>query len=342
MKPIGKIIIVCFFCLASLLIAVGVGSVSITPYEVLRILVHKLFLTPLPESIAESNVAILWTIRLPRVLTAFCVGAMLSVSGAVMQSVLRNPLASSFTLGVSAGASFGAAIIILTGFTLPFIGAFTLPLIGLLSAIVSMIGAVFFASRMDRNMSNHTIILSGIVFSLFIDALLTLLYALAKQEIQKLIQWQMGSFARKGFAQVGLLFPVGLIGILLLLLYTREMDILTFGEEEASAMGLETKRVKWILLILSALLTGSAVAFSGIIGFIDLITPHTVRRLFGAKHALVIPISALAGGGFMALCDTVARTIVAPIELPVGAITALIGAPFFAYIYFFRRGKEMA
>ena len=340
MKLLPKVVVVCLFCVASLLIAIGVGTVAISPIDTLRILLHKLFAASLPENIANTTVSILWTIRLPRVLCAFCVGAMLSVSGAVMQSVLRNPLASSYTMGVSSGASLGAAVILLTGYTLPVIGSFTLPLVGLLSAIVAMIGAVFIASRIDPHMQTHTIILAGIVFSLFVDAVLTMLYAFAKQELQKLILWQMGSFARKSFAQAGLLFPVGFAGVFILMLFAKEMDILTFGEEDASAIGLDTKRVKWILLSLAATLTGSAVAFSGVIGFIDLIAPHAVRRLFGAKHSLLIPVSALVGGGFMALCDTAARTVVSPVELPVGAVTALIGAPFFAYIYFFRKREK--
>lgn len=340
MKLFGKVIIVCVFCLVSLLIAVGVGSASLRPYEIFHILTGKLFGSPIPPSITEASIAILWVIRLPRVLIAFCVGAMLSVSGAVMQSVLRNPLASSYTMGVSSGASLGASAILLTGFTLPLLGAFTLPFAGLAAGIAAVIIAVSFASRVDHSMQNNTIILAGMVFSLFTSAVLTLVYCYAKQETQKLLQWQMGSFARKSFAELSLLFPVGLICILILIWYAREMDILTFGEAEASAMGMNTKRVKWVLLTVSAVLTGGAVAFSGVIGFVDLIAPHVVRRYFGAKHKLVIPISALLGGGFMALCDTVARTIVAPLELPVGAVTALIGAPFFAYIYFVRKREK--
>lgn len=340
MKSIIKIIFVCLFCLVSLLIAVGMGSVSVQPGEVAYVLANKIFGVPLPSNISQSSVAILWVFRLPRVLIAFCVGAMLSVSGAVMQSVLRNPLASSYTLGVSSGASLGASVILLTGFTLPIIGTFTLPFVGLVSGIASVFIAVMFASRVDPNMQNSTIILSGMVFSLFVSAVLTLVFCYAKQEIQKLLQWQMGSFARKSFAEVSLLLPIGLIGIIILLLYAREMDMLTFGEAEASAMGLDTKRVKWVLLSISAVLTGAAVAFSGVIGFVDLIVPHTVRRFFGARHTLVIPMSALVGGGFMALCDTVARTIVSPLELPVGAVTALIGAPFFVYVYFIRKREK--
>ncbi len=337
MKTSLKVVVSLVACALILVFAVGVGSVSIAPPETLQILAHKLFRAKLPEWIPASKVSILWAIRLPRVLMAFVVGSMLSVSGTVMQSVLRNPLASSYTLGVSSGASLGAAAVILTGFSLPLIGAYTLPLFGLISGMLAVLMAVAFAARMDRDMRNNTIILAGMVFSLFINAILTLFYSFAREDTQRLVHWQMGSFAMKGWPEIGLLFPVCLIGLLVLQRFSRELDILTFGEEEAGAMGVETRRVKWLLLAFSAALTGSAVAFAGVIGFIDLIAPHVVRRVFGARHRVVLPMSALLGGGFMALCDVVARTIVSPIELPVGAVSALVGAPFFAYVYFKRR-----
>ncbi|MDR0929712.1 MAG: iron ABC transporter permease [Oscillospiraceae bacterium] len=334
-----KVALCALAALAVLLLSVGVGSVSLGVGDIFAILLNKLLGAPLPEGLPATYVPILWTIRLPRVALAFVVGAMLSVSGTVMQSVLRNPLASSYTLGVSSGASVGAAAVLLTGFTLPVIGAYTLPLVGLICGLLAVVCAVAFAQRVDRGMQTNTIILAGMVFSLFINALLTLLYAFAGEAIQRLINWQMGSFSMKGWTEVGLLTPIALVGILLLVRYSRELDMMTFGESEAGAMGVETRRVKWLLLGLSAALTGSAVAFAGVIGFIDLIAPHVVRRLFGARHQRVIPLSALFGGAFTALCDMAARTVVAPLELPVGAVTALIGAPFFAYVYFGRRKR---
>ncbi len=337
MKLWIKITLSVLLCLLALILSVGVGSVRLSVGETASIIAHKLFGAALPATIADTSVSILWTIRMPRVLLAFCVGAMLSVSGTVMQSILRNPLASSYTLGVSSGASLGAAAVMLTGFTLPLLGAYTLPFVGLLSGLVAVFAAVTFAARVDKGMRSNTIILAGMVFSLFINAVLTLLYSFAKENTQRLLHWQMGSFALKGWSEVGLLFPVAVVGVLILTRYARELDMLTFGEEDAGAMGMSTRRVKWLLLALSAALTGSAVAFAGVIGFIDLIAPHVVRRIFGAKHKLVVPMSALFGGGFMALCDMGARTIAAPVELPVGAVTALIGAPFFAYVFFRRR-----
>lgn len=337
MKNASKGLLCVLITLLVLLLAIAVGSVFLPPGDILAILAHKLLGVPLSAEIPATSVSILWSIRLPRVLVAFCVGAMLSASGVVMQSVLRNPLASSYTLGVSSGASLGAAAVMLSGFTIPLLGSFTLPFVGLVCGLLAVLLAVSFASRMDRNMQSNTIILTGMVFSLFINALLTLLTSFARENTQVLIRWQMGSFALKGWSEVSILFPVGLVGLLLLGRYVRELDMLTFGELDAGAMGVDTRRVKWLLLGLSAALTGAAVAFAGVIGFVDLITPHVVRKLFGAKHSRVLPLSALLGGGFMALCDLVARTVAAPVEIPVGAVTALIGAPFFAYVYFRRR-----
>jgi iron complex transport system permease protein len=172
---------------------------------------------------------------------------------------------------------------------------------------------------------------------LFVNAILTVITAMARDHLAQLTYWQMGSFSLKDWSSVIILFPIVLIGITVLQNYSKEMDIMTFGEEQAFTMGVDVHKVKWILLSLSAALTGSAIAFVGVIGFIDLIAPHVVRKIFGSNHKTVIPMSVFFGGSFMVLCDLIARTIISPSELPVGAITALIGAPFFAYVYFSRR-----
>lgn len=318
--------------LAVLVLGVGLGSVYIPPGEVLKIFSEKLI--GISSTASPTVSSIVWDIRLPRVLLAYIVGAALSVSGTVMQSVLKNPLASSYTLGVSSGASFGAAIIIVTGLRLPVFGAFTLPFTGLAFGIITVILAISFASRLDNNMENNTIILVGIVFSLFINAILTMITALFRDKVAQLTFWQMGSFSLKEWSSIYILLPIMLILVAILLLYSKEMDILTFGEEQAFAIGVDVQKVKWLLLGLAAALTGSAIAFVGVIGFIDLVAPHIVRKLFGSSHCIVLPMTAIFGGSFMVLCDLIARTIIAPIELPVGAVTAMVGAPFFTYLYF--------
>ncbi len=298
-----------------------------------------MFSIPLIEGVGSNDVAIIWVVRFPRVLLAFMVGAALSVSGAVMQSILKNPLASPYTLGVSSGASLGVGIYIVLGVSIPFIGNLALPFIGFLSGLLTVIMVILFANRVDRGMSNNTIILSGMVFSLFASAMLTTISALNTHKIEAITMWQMGSFNMRGWSYLLVGVPFFIVGVSIVLRYSREMDILTFGEDGAKAIGVETEKVKKHLLFSTAVLTGSAVALSGTIGFIDLIVPHLVRKIFGPNHKIVIPMCILLGGSFMVLTDLVARTIISPSELPVGAITAIIGAPFFGYLYFSKRSR---
>ena len=210
----------------------------------------------------------------------------------------------------------------------------TMPIVGFLCSLITMVIVLKFSEKVDRGMSNTTIILAGMVISLFFSAALTTISALASDKIQSITMWSMGSFSMKGWSYVKACIPFFIIGILGVSFYFKEMDVLTFGEDQAKTIGVDTNKVKRRLFLYVAILTGSAIALSGTIGFVDLIAPHVVRKIFGSKHSYVVPMSAVFGGCMMILTDLVARTIVAPSELPVGAITALIGAPFFAYIYF--------
>jgi iron complex transport system permease protein len=329
-----KILLVIALFFVVMAACVCVGSVSISVSDTLAIIRHKLFGSDLPEALDASLIPILWEIRMPRAFAAFLVGGALSVSGAVIQALLQNPLASSYTLGVSSGASLGAAIVIVTEITVPFLGMWMLPASGFFFAVMTILFVIFFSSKLDHNLQNHTIILFGMVFSLFINAILTLLSALYKSHMQRLILWQMGSFSGRRWSHVGILLVCILIGLLCLLPFHRELDMFTFGEEQSMAMGVDTKKTKIILLILSSLLTGVSVCFTGVIGFIDLTVPHLVRRIFGSAHRYTLPLSMLVGGTLMALADLISRTLIAPQEIPVGAVTALLGAPFFLWVYF--------
>ncbi|MCL2201806.1 MAG: iron ABC transporter permease, partial [Oscillospiraceae bacterium] len=163
---------------------------------------------------------------------------------------------------------------------------------------------------------------------------------LGREHLQRLIFWQMGSFSMRDWPPVIILAPIAVLGIIFIIHYHRELDMMTFGEEQAKTMGVNLKRVKWIMLVTAAALTGGSIAFVGVIGFVDLVSPHIVRRVFGVTHRHVVPLSAVFGGAFMVVCDIVARTVVSPSELPVGVVSALVGAPFFAYIYFGRRMRK--
>ena len=335
MKTDVKVLLCCLFTLACLLVGAGVGSQPISLADQVCIFLHKAFGCALPERIGKTSVSIYWVTRLPRVCMAALVGASLAASGTVMQSVLRNPLASSYTLGVSAGASLGAACVIM--FHINLLGAMTLPFAGFLTGLISVFVAIALTLRADKGLSGTAIILSGMVLSLFVDALLTLITALSLDHLRQLVFWQMGSFSGQRWKGCAYMAPLLTFCLTLMLCQHREMDLLTFGDEQALSAGVPVRRVKLTLIVLTSLLTGAAVSFTGIIGFVDLVVPHLTRRIFGSRHRTVVPMSALLGAAMMVLADLVSRTLLNPPGIPVGAVTALIGAPFFAWIYFHRR-----
>lgn len=325
--------------LCIMVVGIAIGSSTIELPKLLSIVLHKTVGASLAEGVSNKDVIIIMVLRLPRVLLAFIIGGALAVSGGCIQSVLKNPLASPYTLGVSSGASFGVALIILSGFSLSFLGKMTLTTVGFLSALLTIFIVIRFTSKIDPSMSNQTIILAGMVFSLFINALLTIIIALSKEQMQQIILWQMGSLSLRSWSYVKAILPFFIIGVGGILVHAKELDALSFGEEDAISLGIDVKKVKRRLIFFSAILAGSAVAVSGTIGFIGLVAPHIVRKIFGAKHTMVIPMSIVFGGSFLILCDLIARTIISPSELPVGAITAFVGAPFFAAVYFSNRRK---
>ena len=321
------------FSLLVILSAVGIGSVSVSLRETIQIIVSRLSGISVDTGIPAYRIAIIADLRLPRVLLAFIAGAALSVSGAVMQSVLKNPLASSFTLGVSSGASLGAGTVILFGLTGAVHGLVTVPVAGFAASILTMLFLLRFSRAIDPSLGNNTIILSGMVLSLFLNAVLTLFSVLSADGLKNILSWQLGSLALRGTAPVIILFPVTVSGALLVFSYRRELDILTFGSDDAASLGVPVRKTKNILILLASILTGCTVAFTGVIGFVDLAIPHIVRRILGPSHRTLIPFSFLLGGSFMVLADLLCRTVYPPAELPIGAVTALLGAPVFAHIY---------
>ena len=340
MKTALKMALLLAAALIALLLGVGIGSVYVSPADILSILGNRLFGTPFPEGLPASYSAMVLDMRLPRVLLAFLTGAALAAGGTVMQSILQNPLASPFALGVSSGAGMGAAIVIVFGLAAGGFGVFLLPAVSLAFALGTVFLVVFAAARLDRNMSNVTIILVGMVLSLFCNAVMSMLATSSPAYAQRIQLWQLGSFSMREWSAVWVLAPFVVLGLLLFLGYARELDVMTFGEEQARAIGVNLVRTKRVLMAAVAALTGAAVAFVGVIGFVDLIAPHIVRRWFGAAHRRVLPAAALFGGTFLVLCDLAARTLTPPHEIPIGSITALLGAPFFLYIFFIGRKRR--
>ncbi|MDR0551247.1 MAG: iron ABC transporter permease [Spirochaetaceae bacterium] len=328
-------------CIISLIIiafSVCAGTKDIRFSDTFVIFLHNI----LPSSwtkniyanIEAANAVIVWQLRFPRVLLAYLTGGALAVSGSVFQSSLKNQLASPYMLGVSAGASLGAALVILFGLTIPLFGTWMLPFSGFAAGLLTVFAVTLFSAKIDKSFSNNTVILCGMVFSLFVNAVITVMMSLRSQELRTLIVWQMGSFAFKGWSHVQMMLVFLLAGLAGLSRFTRELDLLSFGELEAASAGVDTGRVKTYLFLFSTVLAGSSVALCGIVGFVDLVGPHIARRISGSVHSRLLPMSFVAGGSLMVLSDLIARTAISPAELPVGAVTALAGAPFFAYIYF--------
>ncbi len=326
--------------LGSILLGVAAGSVYIPPGDILAILASRLFGTDLPERVGTVYPAMVMGLRLPRVLLAFVTGGALAVCGTVMQSVLQNPLASPFSLGVSSGAGLGAAVVIVTGLAAGAGHVLALPAVSLAFALGTVFFVLWAAGRIDRGLGSVTIVLIGMVVSLFFNALMNLLAALSPAYAQRINLWLLGSFSMREWPALWVLLAVTAAGLCLFLRCAPELDVMTFGEEQARSLGVDLRRCKTLLICAVAVLTGTAVAFVGIIGFVDLIAPHVVRRFFGASHRKILPASALFGGAFLTLCDLAARTLTPPREIPIGSITALLGAPFFLYVYFSGRRRE--
>jgi iron complex transport system permease protein len=279
--------------------------------------------------------SIIWKIRLPRVVLAVFVGMGLAGSGCVFQGLLRNPLADPYTLGVSGGAAFGATIAIVTG--LAAASVFSLPLFAFLGSLSCFYAVYVIASR--KNFSINSLILTGVVFGfIFSSAVLLILTVANPDKLHASIIWLTGDLSSADPKLIRIVAVVSLLGVTALYFFSRELNILTLGEEKAANLGVETERIKKMTFVTASLITGACVSASGIIGFVGLIIPHLMRKIVGPDHRYLIPASVLGGAAFLPLCDAVARTVIAPLELPVGVITGLVGGVFFL-IFLIRSGE---
>jgi iron complex transport system permease protein len=316
--------------LLAVLLAVGVGAVGLAPGRVLATLLHQLGIavgTPLDGVQAE----ILLELRLPRVLLVALVGGALAVAGATYQGVFRNPLADPYLLGAAAGAGLGATLVIAyvphdTGplSTVP-VAAFLGALLGV--GLAYLLGTL--ASRAGGG-ATSTLLLAGVAVTMFLTAVQTFVQQAHADDLLTVYSWILGQLGDASWSQLGLALPYAAVAIAVLLASARALDVLAVGDEEAATLGLRPQRVRLIVLIAASLATAAAVAVSGLIGFVGLVVPHIVRRLAGGSYRVVVPVSLLGGAAFLVLADLVARIAIAPGELPIGVVTASIGAPFFA------------
>ena len=320
-KRVYFILIVLFFVLV-LFTTPFIGSQSLNYHQVLAYL-HQV---KTPDGI------IFFRIRLPRVILALITGASLSLAGVVFQSLLRNPLATPYTLGVSAGGALGAVTMIKLGFAFTFLGFTTIQIAAFIGSLLTII-LVYFLSRKTGRVSVNTMILAGVTISYFFGALILMLHFLADfTETRQMIRWMMGGLDVVDLSQIIHTFPILLIAFVVLFMNSRTLNLISTSEETAFSKGVEVDQVRKVIFILASLITGLVVAISGPIGFVGLIVPHFLRMFLGMDHRYIIPGSIIFGGAFLALCDTVARTILAPIDIPVGIITAILGGPFFLWL----------
>ncbi|USK50167.1 iron ABC transporter permease [Bacillus sp. CMF12] len=327
------------FLLCAMLMGISIGTVSVHPMTIFRVLSAEIFPFISLGNTDAMHSNIIMNIRLPRVLLAGLVGASLAIAGAAFQGLLRNPLADPYTIGVSSGASLGAVLTLFLGLSIPFAGMFTLPLFSILFSFLTIFAVLLFARNIERSMKVETIILTGIIFSSFLGALISLMIALTGEELRQIIGWLLGSVSMRGWAYINIILPFFVIGALLLLVNSKELNAMSFGEEKAQHIGVDVQKRKMMVLIAGSILTGAAVAVSGTIGFVGLVIPHLTRLLWGPDHRHLLPLSILMGAGFLIIADLVSRTIIAPTELPIGVITAIIGAPAFAIILIKRKNK---
>ncbi len=281
--------------------------------------------------ISPTHEDILLQIRLPRVLLAAAVGSSLAVSGAVFQGLFRNPMADPFVIGISSGAALGAVFAMLSGFSLAVGGFGAVPLFAFGGGIGTIL-VVYNMARVGQAVPVMTLLLAGIAASAFLSALVSLLTYFAGERLHMVVFWMMGGLGGATWQQVQVMVPYALSGYICVSLFSRELNAMLLGEETASHLGVNTERVKKILLVGASLLVAAAVSTSGIIGFVGLVVPHFVRLVAGPDHRFLLPASALLGGALLIATDTLARVVIAPSELPVGIITSLIGAPIFVYL----------
>ena len=278
---------------------------------------------------------IFWQLRLPRVILAALVGAQLSVCGAIYQSVFRNPLTDPYVLGISSGASLGAALAILFGLEAFLFGVGGFALVTALLTIL----LIFRIAAIGNRLHTTTLLLTGVCLTFLVTAVVSLLMALHHDKMESIIFWTMGSFASASWLDIWILIPIAVVGLLITLYYSKDLNLLLAGSETAQSLGVEVEKVRRRLLFVTTLMVAFSVSTCGVIGFVGLVVPHCIRLVAGPDNRRIIPYSIFVGALFLLLCDTLARTLIPPNELPVGSITALVGAPMFIFLLYKSKRK---
>ncbi len=314
----------------TIITATGMGYLELPMAAVLRIVAAKALALPaLLDRLDPMWPVVVMDVRLPRILTAVLVGGGLGISGVIFQGILLNPLADPYTLGVSAGAAFGASVALLFNFSL--IGMGTVPLCAFIGAALTLAAVIYLASG-NGGLASNNLILAGIIVAAILAAGVSFIKYLADEQVAIIIFWLMGSLTSKTWAHVILMTSAVGLGMAVFTYFGRDLNLMAMGNRTAGSLGLDIRKVPLILLITASMVTAICVAVAGIIGFVGLLVPHMMRGLTGPDNRRLIPASALAGAILLLCADTVTRAIL-PREIPIGVITALIGGPFFCFIY---------
>ncbi|WP_077369967.1 FecCD family ABC transporter permease [Anaerosalibacter sp. Marseille-P3206] len=332
------ILFICLFFFIVLFSTMGTANIKII--DTLKIIASKMpFIGKKVDvsNISDSYKTIIINIRLPRVLLGVIVGASLASAGAAFQGMFKNPMADPYVIGISSGAALGASIAIILGMRSTIFGLSPVSVFAFIGSLLTVF-TVYYISKVKNRVPVTTLLLSGIAIGQFLTAIMSFLMVIYTKDMEKIIFWTLGSLAGKGWEPLIRISLPTIITIIVLNFFARDLNVILTGEESARSLGVNVERIKIYILLLSSFMTSMVVSVSGIIGFVGLIIPHIVRLIVGPDHRILLPSSALVGGIFMIFADTIARTIISPIEVPVGIITALFGGPFF--IYLLRKKKK--
>lgn len=327
----GLLLAACACLAVAALLAVLVGPVRLDPAGVLAELAGRLPLVEIQGGLPERDAAILWQLRLPRVVLGALVGAMLALAGAAYQGVFRNPLADPYLLGAAGGAGLGATLAIAYGPDTSSWPVGLLPLAAFTGAVAG-VAAAYALGRSGGGRTTTTLVLAGVAVASFLTAVQTYVQQREDDTLREVYGWILGRLSTAGWKEVVLILPYTLLSAAVIVACRRLLDVLAVGDDEAESLGVRAARVRLVVVAAATLGTAAAVAVSGLIGFVGIIVPHTVRLVAGSSYRLVVPLCLLLGAAFMILADLVARTVMAPGELPIGVVTAFLGAPFFAVV----------
>ena len=334
---IGQYPLYALILLGVMLLCICVGSVQIPLGDTITAIWNTIWGMPVPEGISKP---IIISVRLPRVICVALTGAALALCGAAMQGLLRNPLADGSTLGVSSGASLGAVLSLAFGITIPAVPFAGTMVMAMLFAFISLVIILSLAYVLDRSLSTNSIILIGVIFSMFVSSLMSLVISFAGDKVKSIMFWTMGSLSGSNYTHALLLLAAVVIGGAVILHYARELNAFAIGEDNARHIGVNVRRVKLMIMITVSVLIGVCVSIGGTIGFVGLVIPHIARMLSGPNHQRLLPASMFAGAVFLLLADLVARTLLSPIELSIGVVTSLVGSVFFVIIFYrTRKGR---